>query len=166
MEINKLVVGKLFTNCYIVTKNNQTIIIDPGDEAAKIIKACQNKNVIGILITHNHFDHIGALKEIEKHFNLKRNNKIMTFNFEVIKTPGHTKDSVTYYFKEDKVMFTGDFIFKNSIGRMDLPSGSINDMQKSLAKISKYPKDIAIYPGHGEITTLEKEKVNFKYYFN
>ena len=61
MEIKKVCVGSLEENCYIVTRNNQTIIIDPGYEAENIINACTNKNVVGVLITHHHFDHIGEL---------------------------------------------------------------------------------------------------------
>ena len=51
-------------------------------------------------------------------------------------------------------MFTGDFIFKGTIGRMDLPGGSEKDMMKSLEKIKNYDKNIKIYPGHGEYTYL------------
>ena len=63
------------------------------------------------------------------------------------------------------VMFVGDFIFLNSIGRTDLPTGNDMEMQKSLELISKYPDDIVVYPGHGETTTLGYEKENFKYYY-
>lgn len=62
MIIDKVVVGPLAENCYIVTKNEKTIIIDPGDEGKKIIDVAKDKNVVGVLITHHHFDHIGALK--------------------------------------------------------------------------------------------------------
>ena len=165
MEINRVIVGSLEENCYIVTKNNQTIIIDPGDEAQNIINACTNKNVVGVLITHHHFDHIGALKEIEDYFNIKEGN-CPNIGFEIIENPGHSKDSVSYYFKEEKVIFCGDFIFQNSIGRTDLETGSDKEMIESLKMISKYPDDLVLYPGHGEKTTLGHEKNNFKYYYN
>lgn len=165
MEIKKVCVGSLEENCYIVTRNNQTIIIDPGYEAENIINACTNKNVVGVLITHHHFDHIGALKEIEEHFNIKEGN-CPNIGFEIIKNPGHSKDSVSYYFKEEKVLFCGDFIFQNSIGRTDLETGNDKEMIESLKMISKYPDDLIIYPGHGEKTTLGHEKNNFKYYYN
>ena len=164
MEIKRVVVGSLEENCYVVTKNNQTIIIDPGDEAEKIINECQEKNVVGVLITHHHFDHIGALKEIEKYFNIKEGN-CPNIGFEKLKNPGHSKDSVSYYFKEEKVLFCGDFIFQNSIGRTDLESGSDKEMIESLKMISNYPDDLVIYPGHGEKTALGYEKSNFKYYY-
>ena len=165
MKIERLVVGSLEENCYIVTKNNKTIIIDPGDEASKIIDACQGKNVVGILITHHHFDHIGALRELEDYFKIKESKDVLDIGMEVIKTPGHSSDSVSYYFKDEKVMFVGDFIFLNSIGRCDLPTGSDVDMQKSLDLISNYSDDIVLYPGHGGSTKLGYEKNNFKYYY-
>ena len=172
MRIKIVQVGELEENCYIVEKNNKCLIIDPGSEFNKI-KENIDKEVIGILITHSHYDHVGALKEAKNYYNIKvyeyKNLKegkitIGPFDIEVIYTKGHTNDSVTYYFKEEKIMFTGDFIFKNSIGRMDLEGGNISDMKKSLKLISKYDDDIIVYSGHGNDTTLKNEKNNFKYY--
>lgn len=64
---------------------------------------------------------------------------------------------VSYLFENN--LFCGDFIFKGSIGRCDLPSGNFQEMQKSIAQIIKYDQDIIIYPGHGSKTTL-KEEIN------
>ena len=88
MEINRVIVGPLEENCYIVTKKNQSIIIDPGDEADKIIKACEGKNIVGVLITHHHFDHIGALQKIENYFNIKENVCSVNLGWEIVNTPG------------------------------------------------------------------------------
>ena len=87
----------------------------------------------------------------EKEYNIDK------FNFEVIYTPGHKEDLITIYFKKEKVMFTGDFIFKGTIGRTDLVGSNHNDMLDSLNRISKYDKDIVIYPGHGHSTILGDE---------
>lgn len=92
-------------------------------------------------------------------------NKIDNFSFEVIYTPGHKEDAITIYFREEKVMFCGDFIFKDSIGRCDLPGGNIVDMKKSIDVIKKYDWDITIYPGHGNKTSLGYE-INNNVYFN
>ena len=160
MNIKKVVVGNLEENCYIVEKDNKCIIIDPGDEADKIISNITCK-VVGILITHYHFDHIGALDELKEKYNIQENNyNIDGFNFEVLDTPGHTSDSKTYYFREDNIMFVGDFLFKDGIGRMDLPTGSINEMKKSLDNIFTYPSNTVIYPGHGDKSTLGEELHN------
>lgn len=78
--------------------------------------------------------------------------------------PGHTNDSLSYYFYKENIMFTGDFIFAGSIGRTDL-GGNSNDMKNSINKIKKYSDNIKIYPGHGDTTSLIDEKVN-NVYFN
>ena len=157
MNIDKVSVGYLKTNCYIISINNECLVIDPGDEYEKIKEIIGNKKVIGSIITHHHFDHIGCINYFDKIYdinNLKEGiNNIDKFTFEVIYTPGHTKDSICIYFKEDNVMFVGDFLFKDGIGRTDLGGNDI-DMHNSLIKISKYNKDITILPGHGEESKL------------
>lgn len=163
MKINRLVVGPLETNCYVLSLNNKCLVIDPGDEYSKIKEVIGNKELVGVIITHYHFDHIGALENFEKELILDKNNleekeyNIDNFNFEVIYTPGHKEDCITIYFKEYNTMFTGDFIFKGTIGRMDLPGGSERDMINSIEKIKKYDNNIKIYPGHGDFTYLYKE---------
>lgn len=163
MKIEKVIVGPLDTNCYILSKNNKCVIIDPGDNF-KLIKAkVNNKEVVTILITHFHFDHIGALDELLNYYHVKVNEYEKLPNMKVIKTPGHTKDSVSYYFPEFNVIFCGDFIFKDAFGRLDL-GGDAKDMLHSLEKLEKYDKKIHLYPGHGESSTLEKEISNFNDY--
>lgn len=164
MQIKCIPVGYLQANCYIVIKNNKAILIDPGDEPDKIEQYLKNLEIVGILVTHNHFDHTGSLAYFEEKYHLKANQKIEDFSYEVIKTPGHTKDSKTFYFPEEKIMFTGDFLFKETIGRMDLEGGSVMDMKKSLEKIAEYDDAILLYPGHGEPTDLGHEKSRFSYY--
>ena len=61
MEINKVVTGYLDENCYIISKDNNCLIVDPGDDYPDILKAVGDKKVLAVLITHSHFDHIGAL---------------------------------------------------------------------------------------------------------
>lgn len=163
MNIKTIPVGELQANCYLLERNDEIIIIDPGDEAEKIEAEINGKKVIGILLTHSHFDHIGALSYFEKKYKLIH-NKIDDTNIEIIPTPGHSKDSLTFYFPKEKIMFTGDFLFKETIGRMDLPTGDKSDMKQSLEKINKYPNDIIIYPGHGASSVLGKEKEYFNYY--
>lgn len=166
MQIKCIPVGYLGANCYIVSKEGKAILIDPGEEAQKIESNLQDLELVGILLTHNHFDHTGALSYFEEKYHLKHNEKIESFLYEVIQTPGHTKDSLTFYFPEEKVMFTGDFLFKGTIGRMDLPGGSIEDMKKSLELIFNYDDDIIVYPGHEEKTTLGEEKSCFNIIFD
>ena len=173
MQIDRVITGVLDENCYIISKNNTCLIVDPGDDYIKIKEKIGDKKVLGVLITHSHFDHIGALRhfltkksiKIFKNSNTIDNNnyEVGDFLFKVIKTPGHSKDSITFYFEEEKVMFVGDFIFKNSIGRCDLPGGDSKEMNESIKKILTYNEDIKLYPGHHDDTTLKEEKENNSY---
>ena len=167
MEIKTVVTGYLDENCYILIKNNTCLVVDPGDDYQKIKEEVGDNKVLGVLITHSHFDHIGALRnfltkrsiKIFKKSNLEEKNyKIGDFEFKCIYTPGHSKDSVTFYFEEEQVMFVGDFVFKESIGRTDLPGGDEQEMQQSIQKLLTYSDDITLYPGHNEITTIKYEK--------
>lgn len=164
MKIEMRKVGELRTNCYVITKNNQSIIIDPGDDFETIQELCQNKNIVGILVTHHHFDHVGALTQLEEFYHLKHNNILKEWNIEVIPCPGHAKDLVSFYFKEDNIMFSGDFIFYHTIGRCDLEGSNWLDMKKSIKNLMTYPQDITIYPGHGISTTLQEEIPYLKEY--
>jgi len=166
MKIKRIVVGVLSENCYVLTIDNECIVIDPGSEPERIETYIQDKKLVGILITHHHSDHIGALKELLNNHPDVKENVVNSdkFQYEIIENPGHTKDSVSYYFKNEKIMFTGDFIFKGAIGRTDL-GGSDESMIKSLKMISEYPDDITIYPGHGFESTLGSEKESFQFYY-
>lgn len=172
MEIKTIITGVLDENCYVLINNKECLVIDPGDDYSKIKEVVGDNKVLGVLITHSHFDHIGALRnfltkrsiKIFKKSSLTENEyTIGSFSFECLYTPGHSKDSVSFYFKNEKAMFVGDFIFKESVGRYDLPGGDINELKESLEKLKKYDDDITLYPGHGEKTTLKYEKENNEY---
>ena len=171
MKIEKICVGTLKANCYILDINNEVLLVDPGSEYDKINSKINGRKILGILITHSHFDHIGALDEFKdisvySYSNLEEKEyKIGNFTFDVIYNPGHSNDSISFYFKEEKVLFSGDFLFYHTIGRCDLPMSNYSDMLKSIEKIKKYPKDITVYPGHGKETTIEEE-INNNMFFN
>ena len=174
MNIKIIKVGYLECNCYILEKNNKVLVVDPGDDYDKIKEELKDKEVLGILITHSHFDHIGCIKDIVNDYKVEvysydnleeKSYEIGCFKFNVIHTPGHSPDSICFYFEKNKIMFTGDFLFYDTIGRCDLEGGDYQVMLQSIKKIKQYDKEITIYPGHGIKSTLERE---FKYnpYFN
>lgn len=170
MKIDVVVVGMINTNCYILELNNHVLIIDPGAEYEKIINKVDNRIIDGVLITHSHFDHVGAKEKFDKNIvydfnNLKEGiNQIGNFKFEVIKTPGHKEDLVSFYFDKDKALFCGDFIFYESIGRTDLPGGNMKDMLDSIKKTDRFSNDVVIYPGHGIHTTFNHERMYNPYF--
>ena len=171
MKIHRVVVGYIEENCYILEKNGKVLVIDPGDEIDRIRTTIGDNKVVGVLVTHMHFDHVGALSYFDKKMvysfdNLEEQEyKIDDFSFEVIYNPGHSKDSISYYFRDENILFGGDFIFYRSIGRWDFEDGNYNEMMASIDKIKKYPKDMKIYPGHGIETTLGDE-IKYNEYFN
>lgn len=141
MKIETVVTGTLEENCYVLKKNNTCLVVDPGDDYQKIKDMIGDNKVLGVLITHSHFDHIGALRnfltkrsiKIFKKSNLEEKEyNIGDFTFKCIYTPGHSADSVTFYFEEE-------------IGRCDLPTGDEKKMTESIQKIKTYSGDIEIY---------------------
>lgn len=173
MKIETVITGVLEENCYVLIKDNSCLVVDPGDDYQKIKEVIGENKVLGVLITHSHFDHIGALRnfltkrsvKIFKKSNLEEKEyELGPFKFKCIYTPGHSSDSVTFYFEDINIMFVGDFIFKGSIGRCDLPTGDENKMKESIEMIKNYKEDTLIYNGHGPSTTL-KEEINNNPYF-
>jgi glyoxylase-like metal-dependent hydrolase (beta-lactamase superfamily II) len=94
---------------------------------------------------------------------LSDNEKIIfgTSVLEVFYTPGHADGSVCFYNKEQGIVFTGDLLFRDTIGRTDLPTGNFDLLVKSVReKIFTLPDETKVYPGHGPETTVGYEKQN------
>ncbi len=187
MEVLSCPMGMYQTNCYIVTVDNKQFIIDPGVDAISWIKQ-NAKNPVAILNTHGHFDHVWSNQEVKEYFNIPiycpkddlfmlvndpfeqgtpssvadvevQPDEIIQFdNIEVVfhHFAGHTPGCSAIEIQN--CLFSGDFIFQGSIGRVDFPYSNPEDMKKSINKILKWDKDIAIYPGHGDKTMLQNEK--------
>lgn len=78
---------------------------------------------------------------------------------KLIATPGHTAGSCCYYFADDKILISGDTLFQESVGRTDLPTGSMSTLVRSIKeKLLPLPEEVKVYPGHGESTTIGDEK--------
>ena len=77
----------------------------------------------------------------------------------VITTPGHTAGGVSYYMEDEKVLFSGDTLFRGTIGRTDLPTGDYRELLESLnRKLMTLDDDVIVYPGHGFRSTIATEK--------
>lgn len=205
IQVEKLVLGELATNTYIVTdtESGECAVVDPAIESDELLASIENKNVKYILLTHGHFDHIGgakALKEktgakvvihredapalndgvlslfklqyphkstpkVEADVLVEDGSKIPFANGEisVLHTPGHTRGGVCYIFESDRVLFSGDTLFKLTAGRTDFKGGNPREELMSLAKIGDLEGDYIVYPGHNEDTTLQFERENNRY---
>ncbi|MFA5421581.1 MAG: MBL fold metallo-hydrolase [Bacilli bacterium] len=78
-------------------------------------------------------------------------------DFHIMHTPFHTRGSVCYYLPGEGIVFTGDTLFRGSIGRSDLPTSSPRTIMASLAKLKALPPETKVYPGHEKSTTMERE---------
>lgn len=80
---------------------------------------------------------------------------------KLLATPGHTIGSCCYYFEQDGILISGDTLFQESVGRTDLPTGSMSTLVRSIKeKLMSLPDDVDVYPGHGERTTIGYERQN------
>ena len=176
INVYRVPLGSYECNCYLVhnTADNNTIIIDCGDgkELVNYIeKNNLNLNIKYGLLTHGHFDHTMGVEYIPYLFTKLYNinpvydNLILNFDsfeVEVIATPGHTLGSVSY--RIDDLLFTGDTLFKGTIGRTDLYGGDFNTIIESIRfKLFSLPDDTIVYPGHGEESSIGEEKINNRF---
>ena len=184
--IKTIIVSLYRTNCYLFINEDtkECVIIDPGDEADVIRKVISTREVIpkAILLTHGHGDHVSALNEIKKEYEIEvyasgdeqfflkdyeiehsvRENDIVRaagFELKVIETPGHSKGSLCYYCEDQNILFSGDTMFYMTYGRTDFETGSFEDMKQSMKKLFNLPGDTRVYPGHGFSTTIAIESV-------
>lgn len=99
--------------------------------------------------------------EADEYFEDNAEYDIEDVKFRVISTPGHTIGSCCFYFEEDKILVCGDTLFYESVGRTDLPTGSMSKLEHSLReKLLTLPEDVTAYPGHGSSTDIKHEKEN------
>ena len=188
MNILTLTLGPLATNCYLVWQDGRTdaVIIDPAANSRKITAALQEHGLTPVcfLLTHAHFDHIGALKPLlaaapdarvyvgdqdkDDPCDMAYDLLIYTdtyqdgdsveaagLSFRVLGTPGHTPGSVCLLCGE--ALFSGDTLFAGSYGRTDFKGGSMQDMYASLRKLAALPPQTRVLPGHGPESTIEDE---------
>lgn len=86
---------------------------------------------------------------------------LLGYDIRCISTPGHTKGSMSFYFETQRVLFSGDTLFFETYGRVDLYGGSYTDIKDSIEnKLFTLPNEVLVYPGHGEITSIGKEKLH------
>lgn len=83
-------------------------------------------------------------------------------DFTVLPTPGHSRGSVCLYLAQEGALFSGDTLFRAGYGRLDLYGGKMGDMLRSLKALFALPGDVAVYPGHGEATTIGEERARYR----
>lgn len=166
-----------YCECTYVISNKESdahcIIIDCGaydeNEQKQLSDFLQANHLTPVthLVTHTHPDHICGAEYLEKIFGIEPiiypEEGLLTLSsefpkLEVIHTPGHKPDSVCYYFPTEKIIFTGDTLFQESVGRTDLAGGNMDELLKSLQRLMVLPPETVVYPGHGYSTTIAHEQ--------
>ncbi len=95
-----------------------------------------------------------ALKPKKLEYMQEGNFQIKNFELRIITTSGHTPGSCCFYFEKEKIIFTGDTLFKQGIGRFDFSYSNKKDLKRSLERLLKLPREVIVYPGHGEKTNI------------
>ena len=199
LEVRGIVVGVFMENCYIIAspKTKEAIVIDPGDEPARVLELAQDMGVHIKLIanSHAHMDHVlgvrGIQEQTEAPFLLHPGEvpvlqqglqrmaldgrlgqlppqpsgwvaegdtvSVAGLDLKVIHTPGHTPGSVSYYV--NGLLFSGDTLFRGSIGRTDSSAGSYERIMESIiTKLLVLPEETIVLPGHELETTIRQER--------
>ena len=176
MIFEQIPVGQMQNFAYVIgdERTKEAAVVDPAWENSKILKIIKNHDlkINKILITHTDFDHIEGVKEIfdaanaavyvhnagEKDIKLLGINKIKTIGegdeigigkikVSVICTPGHKPSCVCFLIGADRLL-TGDTLFVEGCGRIDMPGGNIKKQWESLQRLKGMDENIEIYPGH------------------
>lgn len=191
MIVKQIITGEIQENCYIIIdeESKKGCVVDPGDQGEKIASVIESLDVDlqYIILTHNHFDHVGAVEFIADKYNIpfymseideKWGEKVpslfgkqrkadgylkdgdnLKLGREIIKvysTPGHTEGGLSFLVGE--YIFTGDTLFRTSVGRTDFPGGNYKCIIDSVRKLLCLDDDIIICPGHGPSSTIRYEK--------
>ena len=186
LKIHTLPLGAYQTNCYILQNGHRCAIIDPGYEPERILAFLKEKGLTAdaILLTHGHFDHVGAVKELHEATGCKVYLcaedlslpakwtageltytdtygegdvlELSGLTIRVLHTPGHTAGSVCLLV--DDTLYTGDTLFARSCGRTDLPGGDSQVILTSLRRLHDMEGDYTVCPGHSGSTTLSLER--------
>lgn len=194
-------VGPVEENCWIVRRDGaeRGVVIDPGDEPERLLGAVAELGIVveAILLTHTHFDHVGAVAPLARETGaevwcptielpvLADINAYVPFagigpfesydaehsldggerlelaglGIDVIFTPGHSPGHVSFSIPDEQALFSGDVLFKGSVGRVDLPGGDWPTLFGSIrGLIEALPAETSVHPGHMAETTLGAER--------
>ena len=204
IDVRMFTVGPVQENCFIVRApdSDRAVIVDPGDEAERLLEAVQALGITtveAILLTHTHFDHVGAVApvaratgapvwcpELETQVLANINDyvrfpgfgpfesydadqtvagcetlELAGLTFEVTFTPGHSPGHVSYAVPEHDALFSGDVLFQDSVGRVDLPGGDWPTLLASIESLlNAYSPEMTVHPGHMGLTTLGAERAS------
>lgn len=196
MQIISQACGSYETNCYIIKHEKGDFIIDPGQGALEFVKKnTQHPQAIFNTHGHfDHvWDNAAVKSELNIPIYIHKNDAFMLSDpfetghthskadfliadekefevagvkFKFLFYPGHTPGCCMIELVGENLAFSGDFLFKGSIGRYDFPYSSPVLMKQSLEKVALFKENLRLLPGHGAETTLHTEQQNLRYWLN
>ena len=150
---------------WVMQSGSDISVIDPGDASPVLNHIKENNlNLVDILLTHHHFDHVGGTLQLKKqisgkvygpygdiegvdiHVAEKDKVKTLDYEFSVLETPGHTLDHIAYFNKQKKFVFCGDTLFSAGCGRVF--EGTFEQMHNSIQKLNQLDAETVIYCAH------------------
>ena len=203
MILEMLTVGPFQENCYVIGDEDSGVgvVVDPGDEAARISLAVEQTGleIEKILLTHAHIDHIGAVAtlvdeyscpvlahhetgpmlqqaptqammmgmrfgrvpNLDGHIEDEEVIEIGALRLKSLYTPGHAPGHLSFYIEDEGLVLSGDALFAGSVGRVDLPGGSMEVLMRSIGeRLLTLPDETLVYSGHGLRTTIGEERAH------
>lgn len=200
LKIGRITLGVCQTNFYFVYEEGKKDVIafDPADKGEYLYEKLRENGftIVGICLTHGHFDHIWGVEKLRELSGAKvyayegekdvcesvflnvskgagracaitpdvllrdgETVELAGITIKLIATPGHTHGSCCYYLEDAKLLISGDTLFQESVGRTDLPTGSMSELVRSIReKLMVLPDEVKVYPGHGEQTSIGHER--------
>ena len=183
----KTILNDFTENTYVINEQRDCFIIDPGTNFDDIVNYISNKEfkVIGVLLTHGHFDHIQAIPamreagyhvavtELDAPMLVERGYdgfiehdemiEIGQLRIQAIHNPGHTPGSISFRVLDTPLLFTGDTLFPGGPGNTKFEGGSFETIINSIDNLLLvYPEDTIVLPGHGNDTTVGTERPHLK----
>jgi glyoxylase-like metal-dependent hydrolase (beta-lactamase superfamily II) len=184
MFFQHLTTGPLMVNCFVLGDENskEAVVIDPGGNEKDIARVLdeQGLSLNAIVLTHGHWDHTGGAdglrkltggrvlihpdenyKDFQPDGSVQGGDRVPfgPYALAVLDTPGHSPGGVSLHLPEGQAVFVGDLLFAGSIGRTDLPGGSMDVLLNSVKdKIFPLGDQTKVLPGHGPMTTVGQEK--------
>jgi glyoxylase-like metal-dependent hydrolase (beta-lactamase superfamily II) len=184
IQIECYPLGPFGTNSYILRclKTCDSVVVDAPGDAPTVLERLQSTNPKYILMTHNHMDHTGALAELKSILKVPiaahaadaaslpvpadmlladgEALKVGNIGLSILHTPGHTPGSLCFY--TEGYLISGDTLFPDGPGKTGSPSAFRQIVESLQQKIFVLPDDTRVFPGHGDLTTLGKEKQAFE----
>src|SRR5215217_8265438 len=191
MILEMLTVGPFRENCYIVGDEEAGVgaVVDPGDEAARIALAVEQTDLeVGSIIA-THVDEyacpvlmhaeaepmlkhlptqammmglkFGKVPAVDRHIDDQEVIEVGDLRLRSLYTPGHAPGHLAFYEEDEGLVLSGDALFAGSVGRVDLPGGSMEVLMRSIEeRLLTLPDETRVYPGHGPQTEIGSERTS------